>query len=137
MADTFLLTILTPYGHYFEGRVEFLEVLSEKYSLGILPKHAPLISTLVVSKMVIRMNGGKTYNYAIGGGAINISEEKVVLILDSIEREDEIDINRAKDAMKRAEDRLANKLEKGSIDYDRAKLAYIRALNRIRIATKD
>ncbi len=136
MAETFLLTILTPYGHYFEGQVEFLEVLSEKYSLGILPHHAPLISTLVVSKMTLKMHD-KTYEYAIGGGAINIEKDKVTLILDSIERKDEIDVQRAKEAMKRAEDRLTNKDEKGSIDRDRAQEAYIRALNRIKIAAKD
>ena len=79
----------------------------------------------------------KTYEYAIGGGVINIDNEKVTLILDSIERKDEIDVQRAKEAMKRAEDRLTNKDEKDSIDRDRAEEAYIRALNRIKIAAKD
>ena len=137
MADKFKLLIFTPYGHYFEGDVEFLEVFSDKYSLGILPGHAPLITTLIVSKMTIRINENTTYNYAIGGGVMNIDKEKVTLILDSVEREDEIDVKRAESAKKRAEDRL-NELDKNAeIDRDRAKLAYARAINRIRIAIKE
>ena len=76
MANRLNLTILTPYGRYFEGEVDFLEVFSDKSSLGILPGHAPLISTLIVSKMVIKI-GDQTYNYAIGGGVINIERSNV------------------------------------------------------------
>lgn len=137
MANTFHLIILTPYGRYFDGSAEFLQVQSDKYSLGILPGHAPLISTLVVSKMIIQMQGGSRYTYAIGGGAINVSKEEVTLILDSVEREDEIDLNRANEAKKRAEERLNEANKNSSIDKDRALLAYARALNRIKIATKD
>ena len=137
MAKTFNLSILTPYGRYYEGKAEFLEVVSEKYSLGILPGHAPLISTLVVSKMVVQLEDGKRYAFAIGGGAVNVEKDSVTLLLNSIEREDEIDIKRANDAMKRAEERLKESKENSSIDYERAKLAYARAINRIKIATKD
>ena len=134
MNNTFHLIIISPYGKYFEGEVEFLEVHSEKYSLGILPGHAPLISTLVVSKMTIKMHD-ESFNYAIGGGAINVEKEKVTLLLDSIEREDEIDLARAEEAKRRAEERL--KIKDDSIDINRAKLSLFRALNRIKIASKD
>jgi F-type H+-transporting ATPase subunit epsilon len=137
MANTFHLTILTPYGRYYDGSAEFLEVFSEKYSLGILPGHAPLISTLSVSKMTIQMPGGHKYIYAIGGGAINIDKDGVTLILNSVERKDEIDVTRANEAKKRAEERLNEAKQNSSIDTDRAKLAYVRALNRINIASKD
>ena len=78
--DYIHLIILTPYGRYFEGDVEFLEVHSEKYNLGILPNHAPLISTLTISKMVIKAFG-TTSTYAIGGGVINVEKDKTTLIL--------------------------------------------------------
>ena len=80
----FQLIVLTPYGKYFEGFVDFLEVRSEKYGLGIMPGHAPLISTLVISKMVIKMGEFKK-SYAIGGGLIRVENNNVTLILDSIE----------------------------------------------------
>ena len=134
--STFLLSILTPYGHYFEGNVEFLEVHSEKYSLGILPNHAPLISTLIISKMIIRMNG-KDFVYANGGGVIYVDKDKVTLILDSVERADEIDLTRAEESKRRAEERLKDLDKQNAIDINRAKLALARALNRINIASKD
>lgn len=132
---TFRLTILTPYGCYFDNEVEFLNVKSEKYGLGILPGHAPLISTLVVGEMDVRVYD-KTIHYAIGGGVMEIDNEKVTLILNSIEKADEIDVDRANRAKERAENRLANKNDT-TIDINRAKLAYARAINRLKIATKD
>ena len=125
------LIILTPYGRYFEGNVSFLNVRSEDYDLGIYPGHAPLISTVAISKMIIRI-GDKEYLYAVGGGIINIDKEKVTLILNSVERSDEIDIARAQKAKKRAEERL-NSQNKDEVDVNRAKLALLRALNRINI----
>lgn len=135
-SNTFRLVILTPYGKYFDNEVEFLNVKSEKYNLGILPKHAPLISTLVVSEMEIRMFNNTSFHYAIGGGAIEISKKKVTLILDSIEKSDEIDVDRANQAKERAQNRLANKNDP-TIDMNRAKLAYTRAVNRLNIALKN
>lgn len=133
--SSFHLLILTPYGRYFEGDVAFLEVHSEEYNLGILPGHAPLVSTLAISKMVIK-GMGKTYTYAIGGGVINVEKEKVTLILNSVEREDEIDVARAQEAKKRAEDRLKEAQNNETIDVNRAKLAFMRAVNRIEAKSK-
>ena len=132
--DYIHLVILTPYGRYFEGDVEFLEVHSEKYNLGILPNHAPLISTLTISKMVIKAFG-TTSTYAIGGGVINIEKDKTTLILDSVERSDEIDLQRAQEAKKRAEERIAV-VNKNALDISRAKLALLRALNRINVGSE-
>ena len=131
MQETFHLVVLTPYGRYLEGDATFLNVRSEDYDLGIYPGHAPLISTVSICKMVIRF-GKDEYAYAVGGGIINIEKEKVTLILDSVERSDEIDINRAEDAKKRAEDRL--KVSSEEIDVQRAKLALLRALNRLDVS---
>lgn len=128
---TINLIILTPYGKYFEGEVLSLHVHSEDYFLGIYPNHEPLISTISVSPMEINFNGNKYY-YAVGGGIINIEKDKTTLILDSIERTDEIDINRALEAKKRAEARLEDKSNQ-NIDFKRAKEALARAINRINL----
>ena len=135
MKSVIHLLILTPYGIYFEGDVEFLEVCSEEYTLGILPNHAPLISTLKISKMVIKAFK-KTYVYAIGGGVINVEKDKTTLILDSVERSDEIDIKRANEAKKRAEELLASANKNTVVDVNRAKLALLRAVNRIDVVSK-
>ena len=134
--ETFPLLILTPYGRYFEGNVEFLEVHSEDYNLGILPHHAPIISTVAVSKVVIRM-GGNELKYAVGGGVLHVTKEETKLILDSIERADEIDVQRAQQAKERAEKRLKESATADEIDINRAKLALLKALNRLSVSSKD
>lgn len=132
---TFFIDIYTPFGHYLKTNATFLEVQSEDYLLGIMAGHAPLVSTLVISKMVIEINSIR-YLYAIGGGIINISENGVILLLDSIERSDEINLQRAIDAKTRAEKRL-NDADDKTIDKNRAKLALTRAINRIRLIQID
>ena len=136
MAERFHLVILTPYGIYFDGQVDFLEVHSEDYNLGILPNHAPLVSTVDICKGVIRMDRTECV-YAIGGGVINVKgHNEVTLILNSIERSDEINVERAKESLKRAEDRLSRSKDDEAIDISRAKAALLRASNRIKISSK-
>ena len=126
---TFLLEIYTPYGKYFDRYVDELVIQTEEYVLGILPNHAPLIAKVKTSKMEIVQNGERKC-YANGEGLINVTKEKVVLILESIEAKNEIDINRAKEAKRRAEERLKEPL---NIDVERATKALVRANNRISV----
>lgn len=128
--EEFRLVILTPYGKYLDTEVSFLEVRNDKYSLGITKSHAPIISTVGIEPIKIRMKGSE-FIYACGGGIINIDKEKVTLVINSIERSDEIDLDRALQAKKRAEDRLNSKTEE--IDTARAQASLARALQRIHI----
>ena len=131
MEHNFQLTIYTPHGKYLSATVDYLSVKSSVSVIGILPNHAPLVSTLEISRMTIKM-GNKTFQYAIGGGVINIKKNtEVVLMLDSIERSDEIDLARAKAAKQRAEALLNQKSQE--VDVKRAKAALSRALNRISV----
>ena len=126
---TFLLEIYTPYGKYFDRYIDELVIQTEEYVLGILPNHAPLIAKVKTSKMEIVQNGERKC-YANGEGLINVTKEKVVLIVESIESKNEIDIDRARAAKRRAEERLREPL---NIDVERATRALIRANNRIEI----
>ena len=126
---TFLLEIYTPYGKYLDRYVEELVIQTDEYLLGILPNHAPLVAKVKTSKMEILLEGEKRC-YANGEGLINVTKDGVTLLLDSIESKDEIDIDRAKDAKRRAEERLKEPL---NIDIERAQRALIRANNRIAI----
>ena len=130
---TFLLEIYTPYGKYFDRYVDELVVQTEEYVLGILPNHSPLVAKVKTSKMEIIQNGQKKC-YAIGEGLLNVKKESVVLIVTSIESKDEIDIDRAREAKKRAEERLGEPL---NIDIERAMRALIRANNRIAVYEND
>ena len=126
---TFLLEIYTPYGKYFDRYVEEVIVPTEEYVLGILPGHAPLIAKVRLGKLEIIREGEKTI-YAHAEGLINVKKDVVTILVDSIESKDEIDIDRAKEAKKRAEERLQQPL---NIDVERATRALIRANNRIAI----
>ena len=126
---TFLLEIYTPYGKYFDRYVEEVIVPTEEYVLGILPGHAPLIAKIRLGKLEIIREGEKTI-YAHAEGLINVKKDCVTILVDSIESKDEIDIDRAKEAKKRAEERLQQPL---NIDVERATRALIRANNRIAI----
>lgn len=130
---TFLLEIYTPYGKYFDRYVDELVVQTEEYVLGILPNHSPLVAKVKTSKMEIIQNGQKKC-YAIGEGLLNVKKESVVLLVASIESKDEIDIDRAREAKKRAEERLGEPL---NIDVERATRALIRANNRIAVYEND
>lgn len=130
---TFLLEIYTPYGKYFDRYVNELVIQTEEYVLGILPNHTPLVAKVKTSKMEIIQNGQKKC-YAIGEGLINVKKDGVVLLLESIESKEEIDVDRAKDAKKRAEERLNQRV---NIDVERATKALIRANNRISVYEND
>ena len=126
----FRVKIITPFGQYFDTTVDYLEVRADHSVLGILPGHAPLVSTLIISKMRIRIN--KTvFTYAIGGGIIYVKEDETILLLDSVENVSDIDIDRALKALERAKARLDEKDE--SIDVARVYSAINRATNRINL----
>jgi F-type H+-transporting ATPase subunit epsilon len=77
---------------------------------------------------------GKTIYYAVSGGVLSVRRDGVILLVEAIEKADEIDLNRAKESMKRAQERLNSKTEK--VDEIRAKTALSRAMNRIDVFEK-
>ena len=126
---TFLLEIYTPYGKYFDAFIEEVIVPTEEYVLGILANHSPLVAKVRTGKLEIIQDDEKIV-YAITEGLINVKKDGVVILVNSIERKDEIDIDRAKEAKRRAEERLNKPL---NIDVERAQKALIRANNRISV----
>ncbi len=135
MEKSFKVEIYTPYGKYLVTDCDYLSVKTAMGMIGILPNHAPLISTLEISKLVLR-NGGKEDSYAITGGVIHVKKDHmVVLLVDSIESKDEIDVSRALEAKERAMKRLST--SSNEIDVIRAKAALSRALNRLEVSGKN
>ena len=87
----------------------------------------PLISSIEISKMYIKIDGQIT-NFAIAGGTLFVSENECKIITNAIEKEDEIDFERALKSKERALDRI-NKQE--DIDVKRAEISLKKALNRL------
>jgi F-type H+-transporting ATPase subunit epsilon len=131
--STFLLEIITPDHLAYSGEVDGLTVRGINGELGILAGHIPLITALQVAPITIKI--GKVYtSIAVSGGFVEVRKDKVVILAESAELEQEIDVERALAAKERAERRIeAKKRDQADIDFERAELALKRAMNRIKI----
>jgi F-type H+-transporting ATPase subunit epsilon len=101
---------------------------------GVLPGHAPFLTSLASGEVTYR--GGRTEQYlAVGGGFAEVRGERVIILAETAERPEELDDERAERARQRAEARLAGKTEE-EIDYVRALAALSRALTRLKVASR-
>jgi F-type H+-transporting ATPase subunit epsilon len=101
--------------------------------LGVLPHHVPLITTLQPGELRIK-RGGEETSLLVTGGFMEVTREKVLVLADAAERSDEIDLARAEEARRRAEERLAG--SRDTVDAARAEAALRRAMVRIRIGQR-
>lgn len=129
--STFHLDILTPYRKYLSKDVTYLKVVNDDAVLGILPHHAPIITSVSISEMSFKDERGEEFTFAIGGGLLSIQDNVATLMVNTIESKDEIDLPRAEAAKVRAMKRLEDKLE--NLDVKRAQLALLRATVRISV----
>ncbi|MEJ2103321.1 MAG: F0F1 ATP synthase subunit epsilon [Ignavibacteriaceae bacterium] len=128
------LEIITPEKPVFKDQIESVTIPGTIGSFQILKNHAPLISSFEIGLIKIKKNSNDSY-YTTSGGTVEVNDNKVLVLADSIEKVDEINADRAKEAMERAEERLKRKNE-ADVDEARAKAALERALNRINAVKK-
>jgi F-type H+-transporting ATPase subunit epsilon len=129
------LEIITPAKPFFKGVIKAVTVPGTAGSFQVLVNHAPLLSTLEVGEIKIELPDGSRKEYTVGGGTVEVAGNKVLILADSIEAIDGIDVERAKKAAERARTRLANRSDK-TIDAARAEIALKRALNRLKAVEK-
>jgi len=128
---TIKVNIVTPDGPVYDSEVNMIIANTTSGELGLLPGHIPMVAPLQVG--VIRLKTeGKTDIVAVSGGFIEVRPDQVSILAPSAEVSSTIDVNRAKEAMKRAEERL-NLTKQDDIDFKRAELALRRATNRINV----
>ena len=96
---------------------------------SVLPAHTPLLSTLAPGVVVVFDDAGQEGHYAVSGGFAEVKEDRVVILADTFEQGEKIDIERARAALQRAQERL--KKPSDDLDVFRAELALARALARI------
>ena len=131
--SSFRLQIVTPDGSLFDGQAEALRLRTSEGYVSIRAGHVDYIAALDVG-MVSVTKDGATRDAACGGGFISVENGEVRLVATTFEYADEIDVERAESAKKRAEERLAQAQEERDIALAKAKLS--RALNRIDVAEK-
>ena len=131
---TIKLELVTPDGGtVYDKDIDMLIVRSTAGELGILPKHARLLTELLPHAMRIKI-GGNEELAAVGGGFMEVTPDKITILADSAELSEKIDVERAKAAYKRAEDRVSayrNAPKDSEIDIRRAEAALARAKARL------
>jgi F-type H+-transporting ATPase subunit epsilon len=124
--------IRSPDGPIFSGSAKSLRVPETLGSMGILPRHAPLIGTLEAGLTLIRLTDGSERRLITGDGFLEIANDRVLMLVDFGEDPAKVDVARATEARDRALVRLRAPSE--SVDQARAEAALRRALARLRYA---
>jgi len=135
--DSIELIVVTPERELLRESVTEVTVPGAEGQLGILPGHAPLITELGIGELAYRGKGAsRTDHLTIISGFAEILGDRVTLLAETAERAEEIDVARAEEARKRAEQRLAAVATDPNIDWARASVALQRSLIRIQVAGK-
>ncbi len=130
---TIKLEIVTAERSVFSDDVDIIIAPGTQGQLGILPHHAPLMTTLSPGELVARKNGNE-YTLAIGGGYMEVRSDRVIVLADAAERAEEIDIARAEAAKRKAQESLAHPASRE--EAFAAEAALHRALARLEVADR-
>jgi len=135
MPDAIQLVIVTPERQLLSESVVEVTLPGAEGELGVLPGHAPLITELGIGELRYRTAGGTLSDpIAVIRGFAEVLQDRVTVLAETAERPEEIDLERAKAALERAEKRIAAGPGTQDIDWDRATAALQRALVRIKVA---
>jgi len=127
------LDIVTAERVVYSAEVDIVVAPGIEGELGILPHHAPLMTSLKEGELMLRKAGEETY-IAISGGFLEVRPDRVIVLADSAERSEEIDIARAEEAKRRAEERISHPTT--GVDLARAEAALRRSLIRLKVGER-
>jgi F-type H+-transporting ATPase subunit epsilon len=134
LPETINLQVVTPERQLVNEAVKEVQLPGGNGALGILPGHAPLMTELGVGELSFR-KGRETHYLAVVHGYAEVLGDRVVVLAEVCERAEEVDLDRARNAKERAENRLS-KRDDPDTDWDRAQFALQRALVRLQVASK-
>lgn len=127
MAETFRLKIIAPTGVFYDGDVERIVIRGTEGEFAILADHTPLTTTVAVGTFYLIIGNKNIKSGTLLGGLATINPKETIILTDAAEWPEDIDLNRAKEAKKRAEERITN----DKFDRVRAQAALARAIARI------
>jgi len=128
-----ILEIITPSKIIYSGNVKSITIPGTKGSFQVLYNHAPIISSFEIGRIKVIDTDDRELNFATSGGTVEVSNNKILVLAETAELPENIDLERAKESLNRAQKRL---LTKKDIEIQRAEGAMARAKNRINIYIK-
>ncbi len=134
MAEKLKLEMVTPYKHVLSQQVDEVTAPGSIGEFGVLPGHTALLTTLKIGELTYRQ-GGETFHVAVNWGYVEVEDDTVTVMVETAEPADEIDLERAKTALGRAEAAL-KKLTSEDKDFLAMQAALERALIRIQVASR-
>ena len=134
MSDELILEVVTPEKMVFSGKVDEVTIPGTEGEFGVLKGHEPFLTSVDIGELYY-INGGKKTYYAINTGYAEVTGSKVTVLIETAERSDAIDKDRAERAKENANAKLAQ-LSKEHDDYEKMRLALLRAVTRISVADK-
>ncbi len=129
---SFKLEIVTPSKLAYNAEIVSITVPGTLGEFQVLYNHAPIVSNFEIGKIKIQSPENEVIYFATGGGVIEVLKNKVVVLAQSLERADEIDTDRASQAVERAKQRLE---QRDQVDIARAEAALTRGLNRLKVSS--
>ncbi len=131
--STFQFEIVTPTRILDKGQVNYVRCPGMDGSFGVMANHLEGIIALSIGEIKVTIDGKEEY-LATGGGYTEITDEKMQLLVESVEGSDEIDMDRAKRSLERAQ--VRKEKHSPEIDGARVEVSLYRALNRLRVARR-
>ena len=135
MMDEILLEIVTPERPVFSGLVEQVTMPGSEGQFGVLKGHTPFLSFVDIGELNFIKGGKKSY-YAVNTGYVEVASNKVTVLVETAEKSDAIDKERAQRARERAQSELSGMPPGASDDYEKIKAALMRAISRINAASR-
>jgi F-type H+-transporting ATPase subunit epsilon len=132
MSEKLKLQLVTPYKKVLSTEVDEVTAPGSVGELGILPGHTPLLTTLAIGELSYKQ-GNEHFHVAVNWGYLEVEDEQVNVLVETAEAADDIDLERAKAALGRAEDAL-KKLDPEDKNFKIMEAALERALIRIQVA---
>ena len=131
---TIRLDVVTAERAVYSDDVDIVIAPGVEGQLGILPHHTPLMTLLQPGELIAR-KGAEEYSLAVSGGFLEVRPDRVIVLADSAERAEEIDIARAEEAKRRAEQRLVERYVP-DVDAARVEASLRRSLIRLKVAAR-
>lgn len=127
----FQVSVLAADNVFYEGPCESLVLPTVEGLYGILAGHSSMISAIVPGKLTLRTPAGEEHIAAVSAGIVKVENHNVLVLVDTAERPEDIDLNRARHAAEEAKEALLQK--RGMREYRAAQATLSRALNRLKV----